>query len=206
MRVLSIDIGYKNLGYCIVDFNTTFDKVDDEDEDYEALLQLPMLFDLFTIDDKRSSLDIVSYRNSKIIEFFKNIPKCDEIIIERQVPHNTIAMELMYSIDNCAIMNYINWHNVSEKEAVKHIHIFDPKIKFTFYHEPYETKFKAHKKKSIKFATNYLNQHENSELIKKFKTFQKKDDVSDAINQCLTWFISTKKYAWREVMLTIYQL
>ena len=29
MRVLSIDIGYKNLGYCIVDFNTTFDKKDE---------------------------------------------------------------------------------------------------------------------------------------------------------------------------------
>ena len=201
MRVLSIDIGFKNLGYCIFDFNTS-----EDDDDLEFLFQIPILFNIFVIDDKHSSLDIVSYRNSKIIEFFESMPVCDEIIIERQVPKNTIAMELMYAIDNCALMKYILWHEVERKEAVKHVHIFDPKIKFTFYKEPYDTKFKAHKKKSIKFAENFLSQHEDKKLLTSFKVFSKKDDISDAINQGLTWFISNKKYAWRELMLEIHQL
>lgn len=165
--ILSIDLGIKNLGWALLKVDSIKKSVTNVD------------FGIFIVDGKKSSKEsIVSYRCRRLNEFFKMFKdeKLDYIIVERQVNNNTQAMCLMYAI----VMHAMN---VVEENR---IFIFDPKLKFTFYHEEYCTKNKAHKKQSIERARKLICK-DYSELTSKFEEFDKKDDISDAINQGITY-------------------
>lgn len=165
--ILSIDLGIKNLGWALLKVDSIKKSVTNVD------------FGIFIVDGKKSSKEsVVSYRCGRLNEFFKMFKdeKLDYIIVERQVNNNTQAMCLMYAI----VMHAMN---VVEENR---IFIFDPKLKFTFYHEEYCTKNKAHKKQSIERARKLICK-DYSELTSKFDEFDKKDDISDAINQGITY-------------------
>lgn len=172
--ILSIDIGYKNLGYTLMTYNenpSSFDKFDIE-------------FDIFNITEhSNSSNNIVSSRCRALQDFFVFISdKCilEYIIIEKQVPTNTKAMELMYAIYSISLF-YCNHSKII---------LFDPKLKFTFINETYTTEKKAHKKQSISFAKELINQ-KFQDKIRIFNQHTKKDDISDSLNQLIIWLISS---------------
>jgi len=174
-HMLSIDIGIKNLGYAII----SFDKLGKK-----SLQDLTVEFDIFDISKHLTKkTDIVSSRCDALIIFFKQLfDKYGEfinIIIERQVNRNTMAMELMYAITMA--LKLLNPNNT-------HIIIFDPKDKFLKLGLTYTTTNKAHKKQSIYYARQLMAKIWNEQL-EHFDQFDKKDDVSDAINQCLVWMI-----------------
>ncbi len=79
----------------------------------------------------------------------------------------------MYSIATEAL-NYTN-----------NVIIFTPAEKFKTFQIPYSTKNKQHKRLSITLASNLINKKFPS-LINKFNSFEKKDDISDSINQFST--------------------
>lgn len=166
MSVLSIDIGIKHLGWALIERDK-------------------MSMGIFTIDDKnkKSSESTVLYRCKRISEFFGEFETPTYIVIERQVNNNTMAMELMYAIVMHA-MSIIDSSNIC---------IFNPALKFTFNGEEYSTKNKAHKKKSILMAREYL-QSNHPEMITTFDSFDKKDDIADSLNQALT-FLKIKNIA-----------
>lgn len=174
-HMLSIDIGIKNLGYAVI----SFDKLGKK-----KLEDLTVEFDIFNISKHlKKKTDIVSSRCEALIVFFNELfDKYGEfinIIIERQVNRNTMAMELMY-----AITMALKLLNRSTKDIV----IFDPKDKFLKLGLTYSTTNKAHKKQSIKYAQQLMSKVWIDKL-ECFKKFDKKDDVSDAINQCLVWLV-----------------
>ena len=156
MAILSIDIGIKNLGWAY--FN-------------DGALK----FGIFVIDDGKKQKSVVIHRCRRVNEFFDSFAdkQIDHIVIERQVITNTSAMELMYAITMKAM-------------TIADVFIFDPKLKFTYYHEPYDTKNKAHKRLSIEKAHRYLSAH-HEDLLYEFEDYDKLDDISDAINQGLTY-------------------
>ena len=171
--LFSIDIGPKNIGYCLYSLN---------DEE-----QRPPIFSIFSIEDKIKNCKKIKSPISKITansvinrcaiikdffaEIFAKFP-VEFVIIERQVNLNTVCMELMYAITSMAL-NYV--------EASKII-IFDPKLKFTNLGIDYSTKNKEHKRLSVNVAKMYLN----GETLEQFEKYDKKDDIADAILMAVT--------------------
>ena len=120
------------------------------------------------------SKDVVTYRCTRIKEFFDKILSeykvLKYVVIERQVPRNTVAMNLMYGI------------NAYAQIYTDNIFIFDPKMKFTKLGVSYNTQNKAHKILSIDMAKKIMNSifPNYSEEI---DTYEKQDDIADSFNQ-----------------------
>ena len=170
---LSIDIGKKNTGYAIMTYNdintATFDNIQLE-------------FGIFDIDESRKK-DIVIVRCEAIRNFIQNISNkyiIDRVIIEKQVANNIVAMGIMYSIVTSCL------------EYTNNVVLYDPKHKFLDIHEKYTTKNKLHKRISTSYAKNMLH-NKFTHLEKSFCSNKKKDDISDAINQMFTYYVTNGK-------------
>ena len=166
MNFLSIDIGIKNLGFAI----------------YYQIGSEATVFDfgLYNINDNikghtNSKTNVIAERCKAIKRFFESLKfkSYEAVIIERQVASNSIACYLMYSIATEAL-NYTD-----------NVIIFTPAEKFKTFQIPYSTTNKQHKKLSITLASNLITKH-FPEMIYKFNSFEKKDDISDAISQLFT--------------------
>lgn len=174
-HILSIDIGIKNLGYSVISYDNLGKK---------ELTDLTFMFDIFDISTHiPKKKDIVSSRCEALIiflhELYRRFHSFETIIIERQVNQNTMAMELMYAITMAVKLMNTNDANII---------IFDPKDKFLKLGLEYTTKNKSHKKQSIFYAKNVL-MLTHPELVDWFNGYDKKDDVSDAMNQALVWML-----------------
>jgi len=177
MNFLSIDIGIKNLGFAI------YYQIGSEATAFD--------FGLYNINDNikyrtNSKTNVVTERCKSIKRFFESleIKSYEAIIIERQVVNNSIACYLMYSIATEAL-NYTN-----------NVIIFTPAEKFKTFGIPYSTTNKQHKRLSITLASNLITKH-FPKMIHKFNTFEKKDDIADAINQLITVLYQRKIKLWR---------
>lgn len=174
--ILSIDIGIKNLGYAIISYtkNITLHRLSLED--------ITLEFDTFNITQQlKRSDNVVIGRCKAMHNFFISIADkyaIDTVIIERQVARNTMAMELMYCISSIA-MFYTN-----------DVVIFDPKNKFNKLNLPYSTVNKEHKKQSINYAHEIIKSKFELKLPS-FTSHAKRDDISDAINQCFVHLIES---------------
>ena len=177
MNFLSIDIGIKNLGFAIY---------------YQIGSEATALdFGLYNINDNikdhtNSKTNVITERCKSIKRFFESLKfkSYEAIIIERQVVNNSIACYLMYSIATEAL-NYTN-----------NVIIFTPAEKFKTFQIPYSTTNKQHKRLSITLASNLITKH-FPEMIHKFNTFEKKDNIADAINQLITVLYQRKIKLWR---------
>ena len=120
------------------------------------------------------SKDVVTYRCTRIKEFFDKILSeykvLKYVVIERQVPRNTVAMNLMYGI------------NAYAQIYTDNIFIFDPKMKFTKLGVSYNTQNKAHKILSIDMAKKIMNSIFPN-YSKEIDTYEKQDDIADSFNQ-----------------------
>ena len=185
--LLSIDIGVKNLGWTIFSSDTPF----------RNGLQRPhqsmgIAFGIYNITNNTSNLDsVVSDRCVAVAKFFKRIIDSfvlDICIVERQVPTNTKAMELMYSITSIALC-YLS----DPSDLI----IFDPKLKFQWLGLSYNTANKAHKVQSIEMCRALLielttaSQHScevpNDKQVTEFDKHPKRDDIADSFNQGLDY-------------------
>lgn len=168
--ILSIDIGVKNLGYSIIGVS--------------KLMNLKDISIRFGIVNLSESDTTISARCESLYKFLDKIftaIKITTVIIEKQVPNNIKAMELMYAIYGMA--------TVMLKGQQSNIIVFDPKLKFTSLNVPYDTKNKQHKRQSISYAKSFIEKQLPNKLSE-FVKHTKKDDISDSINQALVWIAS----------------
>lgn len=175
--ILSIDIGVKNLGYTIISYNDPLDY-------YTSLC---IEFDIYNISESAKNGNIISKRCCELFDFMNNIATeydIKYIIIEKQVPTNIKAMELMYSIYSLALNIVPNRDNII---------IFDPKMKFTSIGEKYVTRNKQHKRQSITYARTFIDNVMPNKL-KDFEKHNKKDDIADSLNQALVWMVNNNMF------------
>ena len=94
-----------------------------------------------------------------------------EVIVEKQVKKNGIAMQIENSLLTLASVYSVNFK------------IYDPKNKFNYIPVKFKSEKKEHKKISIHYAWNILY---NFGLdMNHFMEYSKKDDISDAICMAL---------------------
>lgn len=156
--MLSIDIGINNFGYAVY-----YDKR----YDFDCIS--------FTTTKRNPSPNELIQRLEKTLSEVIEKYHIEEVIIEQQNNLNTRAMCVMY-----AIMMYCYDHSIPYS-------LFRPNVKFKTFGLDYDTRNKSHKKTSINFIKNLLIQSHNERLLTKFETYEKKDDVSDALFQLLAY-------------------
>lgn len=126
-------------------------------------------FMLYSIQAK-SPVTIVSELKCLFMEILDKDGK-NILIVEKQMNSNTKAFGLMYAlIGLCTGMRFID------------IILFDPIRKFTGMDITYDSKKKEHKKISAQMCEEKLREMDSSELLSKFISLKKKDDVADAVN------------------------
>ena len=168
--ILSIDIGKKNLGYTIYNENI-------------------FKFGLFNITQKIKEKKLnenIEGRNQVLIKWLNHQRKkynITKIVVEKQVIKNVVAMCIESCILTFALMYKLDFL------------VFDPKNKFTFTEDRYDSKKKEHKKLAIKYAINTIKNIDES-LLEIFNQYEKKDDISDSIVMALMSHSNTdlKKY------------
>lgn len=152
---LSIDIGKKNLGYSIFDgSNLRFG-----------------IFDITYHIKKNRLKENMEGRNKILLTWLKKLHnkyRFDKIIVEKQVIRNVVAMCIQSCIISFGFMNNIP------------VESYDPKNKFVFTGDTYNSAKKEHKRLAIKYASNLLKTSYPDKL-EYFNTFQKQDDISDSI-------------------------
>jgi len=169
MSILSIDIGEKNLGWTIAYTKNEITTLDIKDLEFDS--------GVFDYKMKRG-LEVVKSRVSSLTEFFRrfDLRNLKLAIIERQVPGNHVACELMYAVT--AILY----------QYTENVVIFDPKLKFSHIGQIYDTKNKKHKKQSI-LNMNRMLATSLSPSFSKLKSIldaaEKKDDIADSFNQLI---------------------
>lgn len=92
-----------------------------------------------------------------------------KVIVEQQVLKNVQAMIIQNIIKTYCYINNIEFST------------YNPKNKFKYLNETYNSKKKEHKKISIRYAINILTRMNRSDLISMFNQYDKKDDLADAI-------------------------
>ena len=155
---LAIDVGKKNMGFAIYDRHT-------------------VKFGLFNIEEQikidkldKLKIDAPTKRIKVLLKWFKNLIKryhIVELVVEKQVLKNGIAMQLENVLLTLACENDI------------HFKIYDPKNKFQYIPIEFRSEIKEHKKISIHYAFNII--YNLGQDLEYFASFDKKDDISDAI-------------------------
>ena len=152
---LAIDVGKKNMGFAIYDRHS-------------------IKFGLFNIEEQikidKLKGDAPSKRVKVLLKWFKNLIKeyhIVELVVEKQVKYNGIAMQLENVLLTLACENDI------------HFKIYDPKNKFQYIPVEFVSEKKEHKKISIHYAFNII--YNLGQNLDYFASFTKKDDISDAI-------------------------
>lgn len=179
--VISIDIGEKNLGwtYALLAQSTANTALAQSKRDFRALELKDIEFEAGVYDYKmKRGVEVVKSRVSSLTEFFKrfDLSILKLAIIERQVPGNHVACELMYAV-TAILYQYTD-----------NIVIFDPKLKFTHIGQTYDTKNKKHKKQSILNMNRMLATNESASFARLKSTLDaaaKKDDIADSFNQLI---------------------
>ena len=152
---LAIDVGKKNMGFAIYDRHS-------------------VKFGLFNIEEQikldKLKGDMPSKRVQVLLKWFKNLIKnyhIVELVVEKQVKVNGVAMQIENVLLTLACENHI------------HFKIYDPKNKFQYIPVQFVSEKKEHKKISIHYAFNII--YNLNQTLDYFTSFTKKDDISDAI-------------------------
>lgn len=177
--IMGIDIGVKNLGYCL------FNGAD-------------LKFGIFNSEEYLTNKIVkecggVVFGRSKIFADFlgKVFEKYNVVlvVIEKQVQKNTVAK----SIESCL-------GTISIVHGIK-VLIYDPKKKFRYLCPKFDSKKKEHKKIVQGYARSILKTF--GYTTDYFEEFKKKDDISDAMCMAVfTWFEKHKIDSWIPDLLT----
>lgn len=167
---ISIDIGEANLGWALA-------TCEGEPRDIKDFKFHAGVFDY----KSKRGIEMVLNRVASLTTFFKgfDFSHLELAVVERQVPANHVACELMYAV--VAIL-YQHTSNVV---------VFDPKLKFSHIGQVYDTKNKKHKKQSIENMRRMLSTNESesfADLSMILTAAEKKDDIADAFNQLIIEF------------------
>ncbi len=180
MKILSFDIGLKNLAYCICNFID--DTVNIERWSVECL----------STSKKPIPLDEL---NKRIIHFFDSNPeflKVDQVLIEQQPTKNPLMKNISIMIHTYFIIRGIVDKAINNSDITR-VLFFSPKNKLKIYDGPeiictLKSRYSQRKKIGIiqtRYFIDKLNLTEYTELFEKSK---KKDDLADSFLQALCYF------------------
>lgn len=180
MKLISFDIGIKNLSYCILD------------ENYK-------IYD-WNIVNLCEDLDIKKDK----YKIFENIPKkLDEydlldvnvVLLENQpCLKNPVMKTIQIIIYTYFVINGL--HN--EQSNIEKILFISAKNKLKFYDGPeveckLKNKYSKTKFLGKEYTKYYLNLQNNQEKLDYFNSHKKKDDLSDCFLQGMSYFECSKK-------------
>ena len=156
MSILAIDVGKKNLGFCVYS-NECFE------------------FGLWNMSKeiKKQSIEnrnevIVKWLNQMIEQF-----KPTMIVVEQQIMNNIVAMTIQSCINTYCVINNIPYLS------------FRARNKFVFTGETnFDSKKKEHKKMAIQYSKNIIKELDKTKL-EEFLKYPKQDDIGDAICMAL---------------------
>lgn len=159
-KVIAFDIGTKHLAYCALH--------DDQHMGFEDFKTENIKFDIIDISAK-----LPINRLKKLKESLDSLPEPGLVVIEQQVSTNIVAMTLQSAITMYYLVKDVP------------VQFYNPKDKFKI--DGYKNfKGKEHKQVSISYARNILEK-KNKELLTKFESYKKKDDIADAL--CMALFV-----------------
>jgi hypothetical protein len=199
MNYLAIDIGKKNLGWCIysnavnvdnddnvlnsddnVDVDNTVNDINISNNDINIpddnhIHGIIINYGLYDISEHIDKKDVKQHgtvvaRNRVLVNWLNNL--IDEHNINKLIVEKQVISNVTAkSLESC-IMTVALMKNI---ECV----IYDPKNKFKYLNPTYNSKKKEHKVIATNYALSILKYHEAS--TNEFNLLPKKDDVSDAI-------------------------
>ena len=187
MKILSFDVGIKNLAYCILNYN----------EDGIKIIH----WEIISLNAKFSAHINTSGISDLYLSLINNLDErtflldTDVVLIEKQPSFNP----QMRIIAGC-LQTYFYIRGVVDKKTIKTVEFFSPKNKLKCYSGPelditskngtlVKSKYSQTKKLGVVIARIKLE--ENGETIFKnlFEISKKKDDLSDCYLQALTYIL-----------------
>jgi hypothetical protein len=189
MIILSIDVGIKNLAYCIIKLNIINDKINDNtieilDWNIVNLCETNNL-------DKKIKTDSLLNIGINLKNHFDNnsvIQNVELILIENQIGPIANKMKTIQGM----ISQYFICKNNYNIELISAINKLKP-----FLNEENKQKnkdYQQRKKFGIEIMTNLINNNDNFLMWKDyFLNNKKKDDLSDSFLQCYSYLIQNNK-------------
>jgi hypothetical protein len=162
MKILSVDVGHQYLAWA------SYHVIDGDECVEYGIYNFP------------ENTDCVS-RCVAVVNFIQSLADdCTNLIIESQLGLNVRAIELQYALTSVALLLGIE---VQLQHAL---------TKFRVFEEICDTRGKAHKKLSVKMASDWLDEIKTSVRVVSeipFEDYTKQDDVADAINMLRAFLV-----------------
>ena len=178
MKILSFDVGIRNLAYIVID-------VDTENVNEHKIKQWNVI-ELCEKDVKACNVDNIIIGMNMMNELDKVLANfdIDLVIIENQIGQNAIKMKTVQGMLNMYfIMKGFNDENIVNYNAVHKLKKFLGTRKTT-----YNERKKLSKVITFELCKIYYQNH-----VSFFKAFKKKDDLSDCFLQCIDYM---RKKGW----------
>ena len=189
MIILSIDVGIKNLAYCVIKLNIINDKINDNS--IEILdWNIVNLCEINNLDKKIKNDNLLNIGINLKNHFDNNsaIENVELILIENQIGPIANKMKTIQGM----ISQYFICKNKYNIELVSAINKLKP-----FINEENKEKNKDYQKRKkfgIEIMTNMINETDNFLMWKDyFLNTKKKDDLSDCFLQCYSYLIQNNK-------------
>lgn len=164
MKILSIDVGIKNLAYCLID-NTEI-----------------LEWNIIDITSK-SNANACSYM-VKLLDTCQNILNCDLVLIEKQ-PSKNNKMRIIEGLLNAYFV--IKGMN-NDESTIKDVKVYSAKHKLGKDTFKGKSNYSQRKKLGIFRCNAFLQQVKQKEDIEKiFDKSNKKDDLADCLLQSLSY-------------------
>ena len=180
MKIISFDIGIKNLSYCILD---------EEFKIYDwNIVNLCGDWDI-----KKDKYQILENIPKKLDEY--DVLDVDVVLLENQPCLKNPVMKTIQII----IYTYFlirGMHN--EESPISKILFISARNKLSFYDGPtvechLKNKYSKTKFLAKEYTKYYLTEQNNEEKLEYFNSHKKKDDLSDCYLQGMSYFVCKKK-------------
>lgn len=191
MKILSFDVGIKNLAYCIFDSNQSkilnWDIIDLNVENFTAKVPSGNS----SIAKSANDIHITLIKQLDNLPFLLNV---DYVVIEKQPSFNP----KMRIIGGC-LQSYFYIRGVVDNPTITSIEFFSPKHKLKCYIGPplkleskVKSKYAQTKKMGVLIAEIKLQEFNETTFKNLFTSSKKKDDLADCYLQAITFCIFKK--------------
>ena len=200
MIILSIDVGIKNLAYCVIKLNNNSEYNSEHNSEHNSIEILDWnivnLCEVLNLCEpaivnkniKKDSLLNIGINLKNHFDNNSTIQNVDLILIENQIGPIANKMKTIQGM----ISQYFICKNKYNIELISAINKLKP-----FINEENKEKNKDYQKRKkfgIEIMTNLINNNDNFLMWKDyFLTNKKKDDLSDCFLQCYSYLIQNNK-------------